>query len=269
MTERIKQGWVSNDAVNRVLAKLIGKHQEMGACSMAIIGSCAKSLFVEGRSDVDILVIGLDEKVVSKEIVHWLNEEGYAVKASYDIYELSVADCPVSISYKTENQFMKMIDQVLEGLDIDAVMTPWSIGGVVNDVLLGELEQALILLDDLGILGRIENRITQEKTAWFQKLKGRLKDDIISKIQTIEKYEQSNKILFDIGVMELYELFFRYKCAEKSEFYPGFKHIMNRKYHDMMLPYKLDKLSMYGFQDKDARELLGLIEREMKGNELC
>lgn len=209
------------------ISKIIENHKEKNyILSGAVIGSFAKNRFIKDESDIDLLFIvnnEFDEKIVEKELLY-----KFLAKKKYDVYTIESETAEINISYHKADDFEKLVDRILECEEIFSINKPWTVGGVCDDVLMEDVQKAIIYFDKDKILekfkGKIDNYNLKE---WYKKMNDRLRRDIIEKQKTILKfYEKGQYKLAFVGLIELEQLKHRLYYAENNSFYPGFKHIL-------------------------------------------
>lgn len=212
--------------MNQVINNIIEMHKNnKNVFSGAIIGSYAKEQYIDGESDIDLLFLvgnAFHEKMVSKEI-----SNKYTIKKYYDVYSIETTDTVINISYHRIDEFKELIYKIIECRDIFSINKPWTVGGVCDDVLMEDIQKAIIFFDKNKTLTECQYRINNcDLKEWHKKMKEKLDLDIIEKKHTIMNfYKKRLYKLAYFGLMELGQLEHRLYYAERNQFYPGFKHI--------------------------------------------
>lgn len=201
--------------------------------TVAVIGSLAKGYYSE-ISDIDILILVEDQEFKFEECIKYIENLGVDVKMQDDAFDIKFENRNISLLYKSSETFLEYIGNVIEGQCIELVYKTWAYGGVISDVILIDMRNAIVLFDKKGKLKEYSELLRKGYPEILSKKIVDYSRDLIKKrLGAIVKYE-NNILIYRIIVDELFVSFIRYVYAAKKEFNPGLKHIFSKNNIDFL-----------------------------------
>ncbi|MBO0473929.1 hypothetical protein JZO86_09470 [Enterococcus ureasiticus] len=212
-----------NPDIQQVLFEVLDISTEITKLDAAlVIGSIAKNLYIDGISDIDILLLtsGLE-----KEIIDTYKERGINFIKNDDIYTCEKVSS-LNICVRNTNDFIGHISSIILGEYIEGIQKDWAIGGANEEVLLCDLSQALVCMDKSG---QVKNLIKNLNGSYFIKYKKNVLDKLkkgFNQKRELTMMNYQNQILFLQGFLECIVLLSRIDCLESNNYNPGFKHLV-------------------------------------------
>lgn len=206
--------------------KIFVMHEKIdGIYSGAIIGSYCKNRYMKKFSDIDLFFIVEDDYAIQSALS--ILREDYSVEKSYDVYSITVDEVAINISYHYLRDMEKLISKIISCDEIYSTNRPWTLGGVCDDVLMDDFQNAIIYFDKNKFLNDTKDRINESLVNnWQTKMEQKLEDDYDEKKRIIEKYYKRKEYkLAYVGLIELGQIEDRLMFARQKKIYPGFKYM--------------------------------------------
>lgn len=216
--------------IERIVAEH-SKYEEIQ--TVAVIGSLAKGYYSK-ISDIDILILVENQEFRFEECIKYIENLGIDAKMQDDAFDIKFENRNISLLYKSSETFLEYIGGVIEGQYIEMVYKTWAYGGVISDVILIDMRNAIVLFDKKGRLKEYSELLRKGYPEILSKKIVDYNRELIEKrLSAIVKY-QSNILIHRIIVDELFVSFIRYVYAVKKEFNPGLKHIFSENNRDFL-----------------------------------
>ncbi len=185
-----------------------------------------------------------------------------------DAYDFVIGRRHASILYKSYSGFIEKISDIIKGNNIDLYYKEWAYVGVIDDVLLLDISNAIIFYDLHEELSKTADHLNKQYPP-------KLKQAIISSTEVIIRAKikgivrfQKNLFISSVAVNELLVAFIRRMYAIYEIYNPGLKHVFSKNNLEF-LHYNIPELykiyELYVKCERDNYEpLYSFIEKSME-----
>lgn len=235
---------------------------EIYSCS--IIGSLAKGMYVYGSSDIDLLIL-TNTNIKMRKVLKKIEDKLVSPVFSDDIYIVTHNKTSISLAFREEKNYMEYIDKILNGEFMNCLIKDWSIGGVIEEVMLYDISSSIRCFDKSKCISKKSQEISSKSILFFEEAKKKLHIQFQNKSTlALDQYEKGNKFLFMFAFFELISVFSRLFCVSKNEFHPSLKHLVSKSnYNEFQKIIQMEKFNCEEFNYEAARETVEILKRKV------